>query len=297
MTNPAFSSKIVYMRDKHMIIQKKRKPSLSNRAFSAVFVTDDNYISNMLRNMESPEHNEWNNDFVKMHLSVEEIPIEYKNLKVAIDDFIKTSIKTTNVETVEEELEIPTMEDHIPTGTTIGEDGEKVETYKERDVEEIEEEKNEEAKPKNDKTGVGIKETTGTPGVGGKGIKKRQSKKRIKKKRKPMVPGAGTPILYPVELKWRSFAVKKVGKYEHVIMLHCSQDAKCKVTLFVAGDGDDEKPIIGKAINRDSGLPYTIIDNTISGVQVKSGNPLPIVAELDDCSEKYRLKIEAYEDK
>jgi len=306
MTDPKFVSKIVYLRNNHMVIQKLYKGRLSNKPFAAVFITDNQDGSDLLRQMESPEHDKWSEAYAKERYGGE-LPYKFKKIQKELTGFISDKIKSTSEINSQDIEDIRGMEEFITTDVISGSVEESKETYFQIPIEEEKQEGDEELENKQiltvnspgedhkTKTGKLQPKKGGGSGGGGGGGGGRKKRRRVKERANP---DGSKEILVPLNIEARTLARYEKGMYEHVMVLKSEVDAVCNFFVHISSDAsDDEIPLIKKAFNLNSKVEYKPFGNELKGIKLTSNHPEKIAVIIDDGSEKYRLKIEAYENK
>lgn len=299
--------RISYMRAPLMLVYPKKYQS--NYGFYAVFVCCDPRGNEILRNIENPAHDEWQENNWQKDGKTHP---KGRNAIREIDEFIRKSISSLFATKESDILKINGLEDYlyIPTALERDEENIKKDMEREEDLQEIAQAMTTSTPTEKNKTSSSPlsmgkvlinKRATATMSNqgnlysghsskrsrvkgGGAGSKKPDTVNRLNEE------GIAGTYAEAVPVKYRTFAQDENGEIKHYIIIHSEQDIENgKISLLIAGDQEDERINIRYA---NKGKAY---QNILSDLHIEKGKNV-IKIKLDD-NMRHAIKLDVYESK
>lgn len=307
LRNKEAKDRISYMRAPLMLIYAKKYPT--NYGFYGVFVCDDDQGNEILRKLENPAHNEWNeNNWQQNGKAVPEAKAAMKERDAFIKECVSELFKTEGNAV----LKIAGLENYLYIPTAMEEDEENILN----ETEHQEDENNSPFSVQSELSSSKMKQPQLSPSVG-KVLIERKAKARVSSDgnlysghsdRASLTKGGGAgsrkldtrnvldekgksgSYAEPIFVKYRTFAQRKNEAIQHHIIVYSDVEVENgKISLVIAGEQEDDKINI---VYTNKGKAY---QNVISSLHFMKGRN-EIIVRLSD-NMKHAIKLEVYESK
>ena len=306
--NKDANDRISYMRAPLMLIYAKKYQM--NYGSYGVFVCDDSRGNEILRKLENPAHNEWNEN--NWQLNGKTVPTAKEAIKER-DVFIKECVSELFKTEGNAILKIAGLENYLYIPTAMEEDDEENMLD---ETESQEDENNSFLSVQSELSSSRMKQPQQSPSMG-KVLMERKVKARVSSDgnlysghsgKASLIKGGGAgsrkldmrnvldekgkPGSYaePIFVKYRTFAQRRNEFVQHHIIVYSDVEVENgKISLVIAGEQEDDKINI---IYTNKGKAY---QNVISHLHFITGRN-EIIVRLSD-NMKHAIKLEVYESK
>lgn len=284
-----YPKKVMMVRKPKMLVKEKDYRVL-REPFAAVFICDNDTGNSMLRDLEPPQHNEWDKDRAKKGwVALQEL-----------DGFIKEKLRSMGEVITSEPQDIPGLDRYLPDS----EDRDYV------PVNGIGQEPTDTIVSEETGREVGAtKEATSafTESVVRKGVVSTKQFGRVAPK-PPEGPGKGPKgratgndsgesegvRIKTSDITFRSFVQYQKGKPLYNFVITAREDCEGAIKIVAIGDDGNYPVELISVSDARTKKKYKTMHSLISGLKMKSGDRVQLAAELV-ASKKYSLGIENYE--